>query len=66
MNEQTKKVFDEWFNELEGFSYRSDRFWDDFYYASKSGDTRCMTQWLQSALEMGYNAAVNHQEDSNA
>lgn len=52
-----EEQFDNWFNELEGFSFRSERFWDDFYYASKSGDTKCIKKWLQTAFEMGYNAS---------
>jgi hypothetical protein len=50
-----EKEFDEWFNELEGFAFRSERFWDDFYYASKSGDTKGIVKWLQTAYQMGYN-----------
>jgi hypothetical protein len=53
----TDNGFDDWFNELEGFAFRSDRFWDDFYYASKSGDTKGIVEWLHTAYKMGYNAA---------
>jgi hypothetical protein len=52
-----EEIFEEWFNELEGFSYRSERFWDDFYYASRSGDTDCIIKWLKSAVQIGYDAA---------
>lgn len=54
---ETEEIFEEWFNELEGFSYRSERFWDDFYYASRSGDTKSMTNWLKTAFQVGYDAA---------
>lgn len=50
------KQFDEWFYELEGFVFRSERFWDDFDYAKDSKDTQSMVKWLRTAFEMGYDA----------
>jgi len=50
------RQFDEWFYELEGFVFRSERFWDDFDYAKDSKDTQSMVQWLRTAFEMGYDA----------
>jgi len=50
------KQFDEWFEEMEGYSFRYERFWDDFDYAKASKDNRSMVQWLRTAFEMGYNA----------
>ena len=47
--------FEEWFEELEGYSFRSERFYDDFEYASKSGDTKVIVKWLMSAFQVGYN-----------
>ena len=35
-NLEIKKQFYEWFEELEGFSFRYERFWDDFDYAKDS------------------------------
>lgn len=55
--------FEKWFYELEVYSFRSERFWDDFEYASKSGDTKVIVKWLQTAFEMGYNM-VEHSEDA--
>jgi hypothetical protein len=52
---EIKKQFDAWFDEQQGYSFRSERFWDDFDYAKESGDTRCIKRWLRSAYEMGYN-----------
>jgi hypothetical protein len=50
------KQFEEWFYELEGFVFRSERFWDDFDYAKDSKDTQSMVKWLRTAFEMGYDA----------
>jgi hypothetical protein len=60
-----QEKFDIWFEESDGFSYRSELFWDDFYYASKSGDTQGIRKWLQDAYEMGYNDARQCTEESN-
>jgi len=53
---EIKKLFDEWFYELEGFAFRSERFWDDFDYAKESKDNKSMVKWLRTSFEMGYNA----------
>jgi hypothetical protein len=42
--------FDDWFYELEGFVFRSERFWDDF--ESKNRDS--MLEWMRTAYQMGY------------
>jgi hypothetical protein len=59
MNAQKSKIekqFDAWFEEMEGYSFRYERFWDDFDYAKGSKDTQSMVKWLRTAFEMGYNA----------
>jgi hypothetical protein len=61
----TQEKFNKWFEESDNFSHRSERFWDDFYYASKSGDTQGIRKWLQDAYEMGYNDARQGTEGSN-
>jgi hypothetical protein len=50
------KQFDEWFEEMEGYSFRYERFWDDFDYAKDSKDNQSMVKWLRTAFEMGYHA----------
>jgi len=50
------KQFDDWFEEMEGYSFRYERFWDDFDYAKESKDNRSMVKWLRTAFEMGYYA----------
>lgn len=57
MNAQKRKIekqFDAWFEEMEGYSFRYERFWDDFDYAKASKDTKSMVRWLRTAFEMGY------------
>lgn len=58
----TKKAFEEWFEEMEGYSFRSERFYDDFDYAAKTGDYEMIVKWLQAAFEEGYKKKSN--EDS--
>lgn len=54
---EIKNLFDEWIGELEGYSFRYERFWDDFDYAKESKDNRSMMMWLRSAFEVGYYAS---------
>ena len=59
MNAQKRKIekqFDAWFEEMEGYSFRYERFWDDFDYAKESKDNKSMVRWLRTAFEMGYDA----------
>ena len=68
MNDKKRKIdkqFDEWFGKLEGYSFRSERFWDDFYYAKDSKDyqsTKTMITWLRTAFEMGYHACESRKD----
>ena len=54
---EIKKQFDAWFEEMEGYSFRYERFWDDFDYAKESKDNKSMVRWLRTAFEMGYYAS---------
>ena len=54
---EIKKQFNAWFEEMEGYSFRYERFWDDFDYAKGSKDTQSMVKWLRTAFEMGYYAS---------
>ena len=59
INAQKRKIekqFDEWFEELEGYSLRYERFWDDFDYAKESKNNQLMVKWLRSAFQVGYDA----------
>ena len=48
------KEFDEWFNELVGYSFRSEWFYDDFDYAAKTNDYKKVIEWMKTAYEVGY------------
>jgi hypothetical protein len=57
---EIKKQFDEWFGELEGYTLRYERFWDDFDSAKDKNDynsMKLMVKWLRSAFEVGYYAS---------
>jgi hypothetical protein len=56
---EIKKQFDAWFNELEGYSFRHERFRDDFDSAKDREDyhsMKLMVKWMRTAFEMGYSA----------
>ena len=56
---EIKKQFDEWFGELEGYSFRYERFWDDFDQAKNKNDynsMKLMVKWMRTSFEMGYYA----------
>ena len=57
---EIEKQFDEWFGELEGYSFRYERFWDDFDQAKNKNDyytVKSMVKWLRTSFEMGYYAS---------
>ena len=54
---EIKKQFDAWFGEMEGYSFRYERFWDDFDYAKESKNNQLMVKWLRTSFEMGYCAS---------
>lgn len=59
---EIRKKFEEWFEEMEGYSFRYERFWDDFDYAKDSKNNQSMVKWLRTAFEMGYYAGSNQTE----
>ena len=59
---EIQKQFDEWFGELEGYSFRSERFWDDYDYAKESGDTSIIKKWLMFIFEQGYHACESKKD----
>ena len=50
----TDNGFEDWFYEMEGYSFRSERFCDDFDFASKTNDYQVIIKWLQAAYQVGY------------
>jgi len=48
-------TFDEWFHELEGFTFRSERFYDDLIsYQLEGIDAVYFKKWLKAAYDVGY------------
>ena len=58
---EIKKQFDDWFNEMEGYCFRSERFWDDFDYVKDSKENQIMVKWLRAAFQVGYDAGQKHE-----
>ena len=48
--------FDEWFNEIEVFSLRSERFFNDLdhHVPTSQGSAQRMVEWLKAAYKVGY------------
>jgi hypothetical protein len=54
MNEKLEKSFNEWFNEVENYSMRSERFYNDLMtIKSASLHFDKMSVWLKAAYEEG-------------
>lgn len=51
--------FDAWFNELELYSFRSERFWDDFDHAAATKEHEVMIRWLKAAYDAGYSDGIS-------
>lgn len=58
-NNLIDNAFDEWFNEMVGFSFRSEHFYGDIEYEDVLCRNINARQWLKTAFEMGYNAGVS-------
>ena len=52
MKTETELQFLEWFNEIEGFGMRSERFYDDY----SRHDVVNNVKWLKAAFEAGFEA----------
>ena len=56
---QINKEFDDWFNELVGFSFRSEWFYDDLDHAESVEKLReSMKIWIKSAFREGYSRGM--------
>lgn len=53
MSEKFEQSFDEFFNELEGYSLRSERFLDDCEVQDEIARKRLMVMWLREAFKAG-------------
>ena len=50
-------LFVEWFESMEGFAVKSERFYDDFDFAAKTNDYKIIENWLKAAYHSGYSKA---------
>jgi len=54
-------TFAEWFNEIELYSLRGERFYDDLYTYKMDGiDAEHIINWLKAAYEVGYEHAMGN------
>jgi hypothetical protein len=51
----SNEKFENWFYEIEGFGFRSERFYSDCEY----GNNECLRNWLLTAWQLGYEAGCN-------
>ena len=58
MKASTEEKFLEWFNKVEGFGLRSERF-----YTSLDELAASMMLWLKAAYEQGFNDAINQKDE---
>lgn len=54
------ELFLEYFNELEGFTLRAERFYDDASIVDEDYRLRVMRKWLESAFYAGYESALKN------
>jgi hypothetical protein len=50
-------TFDDWWNEIESFGLRSERFYDSMQHFSNNGQTANIEVWLRAAFEAGQSLA---------
>ena len=64
-------TFDDWFNEIEGYALRAERFYDDLdNYANPKKTVemamrgnQTIVSWLRAAYETGQEDAMNNKQD---
>lgn len=49
--------FEDWFNELEGYSFRSERFFGDVKCPDPFKQREILTEWLKTAWKLGHESA---------
>lgn len=56
--------FEDWFDEVEVFGLRSERFFDDLYaYKFDGVDAAHLVKWLKAAYNAGHDHAMNNLMD---
>lgn len=61
-NEYMQEQFNEWFYELEGYAFRSERLIDDLYYAAETKDVSMIINWIKAAFEEGYKVGAENDQ----
>jgi hypothetical protein len=56
---ESNEEFYEWFDEIEGFHIREERFWDD----CDRGNPEALFNWVRWAFHLGYQAGKQHGTD---
>ena len=61
------KTFEDWLDELEGFSLRMERIYDDVIMSKKHNVDRwqIVREYLKAAFDAGYEAAINNERINN-
>jgi len=61
------KKFEDWLNEIEGFSLRMERIYDDVVVSKQHNVDRWQNvrEYLKAAFEAGYEAAKNNEPINN-
>jgi hypothetical protein len=62
MNLNTEQLFEQYFNELEGYTLRAERFYDDVEVPDVKLRAKLMRKWLEAAFDMGYECAIKSKE----
>ena len=52
-------TFEDWFDEIENFSVRSERLYEDFREVK---DMKKLVTWLEAAYNVGYDAGYENQD----
>lgn len=60
------KTFEDWLDELEGFSLRMERIYDDLIVKPKNSvdNWQHIREYLKASFEAGYEAGKNHTEQA--
>ena len=51
--------FEDWFEEMEGYSFRSERFYDDFDFAAKTNDYGAIIIETTSGIKTIHNGTLS-------
>jgi len=53
-DKQIEAKFSDWFNEIEGFALRGERFYDELDHLTSGGRPDRILEWLKAAYREGY------------